>query len=126
MKTLAGVVLVLMLLGLVPFGLIALARSRPSPAPPVRPIQNMNDQPKFKAQRENAMFADDRAMRPLAVGVLAPQDLLVPNELLDDPAFPRMIDDRLRAVCPARCGGLPAADGRYAGTARREAASGWC
>lgn len=106
MKTLAGVVLVLLLVGLVPFGLIALSRSRPSPASPVRLIQNMDHQPKFKAQRENAMFADGRAMRPLAVGVLARQDLLVPNELLDDPAFPHPIDGRLEPYAPSDAAGF--------------------
>jgi mono/diheme cytochrome c family protein len=100
MKTLFGVIVVLLLAGLVPFGLIALARSTPSASPPISPIQNMNCQPKFKAQRVNVMFADGRAMRPLLAGVEARQDLLVPNEMLDDPAYPRLLDDRRRPLAP--------------------------
>ena len=101
MKLLLGGIVVLLLAGLVPFGLIALARSGPSLAPPVRPIQNMERQPKFKTQRCNPMFADGRAMRPLLAGVEARQDLLVPNEMLNDPAFGRLLDDRRGPLVPA-------------------------
>ena len=42
----------------------------------------MVEQPRFNAQRENPMFADDRAMRPLIPGVEARDDMIVPNEPL--------------------------------------------
>ena len=100
MKTLAGTIIVLALAGLVPFGLIALARSRPSPLPPVHPIHDMDQQQKFKPQRPNAMFADSRAMRPLLPGAEARQDLLVPNELLNDSVRPRWIDGRAEPLAP--------------------------
>ena len=94
MKTLVGYVIVGLLLGLVPFGLIALARSQPSPQPPVHPIQDMFKQPKFRPQRGNPMFADGRAMRPRLPGVTANADLQVNNEMVNDADNPHMIDDR--------------------------------
>jgi len=93
MKTLVGIVVVALLVGLVPFGLIALARSQPSAQPPIHPIQDMYKQQKFRPQHGNAMFADGRAMRPLLPGVAARDDLQIKSELLNDPDRPRMIDD---------------------------------
>jgi mono/diheme cytochrome c family protein len=90
----AGLVLLGMVAGLVPFGLITLARSQTTTNPPVHPIQDMFHQQKFRPQRENPMFADLRAMRPAIGGTVAQQDLQVPNEPLNDPLHPRMIDDR--------------------------------
>ena len=83
-----------LLAGLVPFGLIALARSQPSTQPPVHPIQDMFRQQKFRPQRGNPMFADGRAMRPRLPGVTASTDLQVDNEMVNDAADPHMIDDR--------------------------------
>ena len=80
-----------MLLGLVPFGLIALARSQPSSQPPIHPIQDMFYQQKFRPQRGNPMFADGRAMRPRLPGVTAVSDLQVDNEMVNDPDSPHMI-----------------------------------
>lgn len=93
-RTILGIVVVLAVLGLVPFGMIALSRSRPSPNPPIHPILDMVLQPKFKTQTENPMFADDRAMRPLLPGVEAKTDLQVPNQPLNESPLPRMIDNR--------------------------------
>jgi mono/diheme cytochrome c family protein len=94
MKTLAGFVVVGLLAGLVPFGLIALARSQPSTQPPVHPIQDMFRQQKFRPQQGNPMFADGRAMRPRLPGVTAMSDLQVRNEMVNDPDNPHMIDNR--------------------------------
>ena len=94
MKTLMGFIVVGLLAGLVPFGLIALARSQPSLQPPVHPIQDMFRQQKFRPQRSNAMFADGRAMRPRLPGVTASTDLQVDNEMVNDPNDPHMIDNR--------------------------------
>ena len=93
MKTLLGFVVVALLAGLVPFGLIALARSQPSAQPPVHPIQDMYKQPKFRSAAGNPMFADGRAMRPLLPGVAARSDLQIGNELVNDADRPHMIDD---------------------------------
>ena len=94
MKTILGFIVVGLLAGLVPFGLIALARSQPSTQPPVHPIQDMFRQPKFRPQRDNPMFADGRAMRPRLAGVTASTDLQVNNEMVNDPDDPHMIDNR--------------------------------
>ena len=94
MKTIMGFIVVGLLAGLVPFGLIALARSQPSAQPPVHPIQDMFKQQKFRPQRGNPMFADSRAMRPRLPGVTASTDLEVDNEMVNDPADPHMIDCR--------------------------------
>jgi mono/diheme cytochrome c family protein len=91
MKTIVGFIVVGLLAGLVPFGLIALARSQSSTQPPVHPIQDMFRQPKFLAQGNNPMFADGRAMRPRVPGVTASTDLQVGNELVNDAANPHMI-----------------------------------
>ncbi len=125
-KTVMGILLVLVIAALVPFGLIALGRSRPSPALPVHPILDMVKQPKFRAQRINPMFADGRAMRPLAPGVQAREDMEVPNEVLNDPAFPRPIDGRAGPIVPRdsaaydrlMLGIEPQADGRTGFVAR--------
>jgi mono/diheme cytochrome c family protein len=94
MKTVLGYVVVALLAGLVPFGLIALARSQPSSQPPVHPIQDMFRQQKFRPQRGNPMYADGRAMRPRLPGVSARTDLQVDNEMVNDPENPHMIDHR--------------------------------
>ncbi len=92
MKTIAGFIVVGLLAGLVPFGLIALARSRTSAQPPVHPIQDMFRQQKFLPQAGDRMFADSRAMRPRLPGVTASTDLQVNDEMLNDAENPRMID----------------------------------
>ena len=50
-------------IAIVPFALIAKARTERSSVPRVELIQNMDNQPKFKAQSRNTIFADGRAMR---------------------------------------------------------------
>lgn len=92
-KLVTGILVVVALAAIVPFGLIALARSKPSPTPPMHPIMDMVKQPKFRAQRENPMFADTRAMRPRIPGVEALEDLTVPSEVLNDPEFARMVGE---------------------------------
>jgi mono/diheme cytochrome c family protein len=94
MKTILGFGVVALLAGLVPFGLIALARSHSSTQPPVHPIQDMFRQQKFRSQWGNPMFADGRAMRPRLPGVTASTDLEVANEMVNDPDNPHLIDGR--------------------------------
>ena len=62
---------ILILLGLVPFGLAAMARAVPSSRTKIHFIQDMDNQPKFRAQHPNALFADGRAMRPPVPGTVA-------------------------------------------------------
>jgi mono/diheme cytochrome c family protein len=95
MKVILGYVLVALLAGLIPFGLIALARSQPSPLPPVHPDQDMYKQAKFRPQHGNAMFADGRAMRPLLPGVTARDDLRFNGEMVYDPSDPHMMKVQL-------------------------------
>jgi mono/diheme cytochrome c family protein len=91
LKLMIGVFIVGLTAGLVPFGLIALARSQPSPHPPVHPIQDLFKQQKFHAQQGDSMFADGRAMRPRLDDVTAATDLTINNEIVNDPDDPHMI-----------------------------------
>lgn len=54
---------ILVTLALVPLALVARARYTTSPLPRVHLIFDMDNQPKFKAQSANPLFADGRAMR---------------------------------------------------------------
>jgi mono/diheme cytochrome c family protein len=65
----------------VPFALAAKARYSRSPNPRIHIIQDMDSQPKYKAQRENPVFADGRATR------LAEADTVAVGELRDDDHF---------------------------------------
>jgi mono/diheme cytochrome c family protein len=98
MKTILGFVVVALMAGLVPFGLIALARSQPSPLPPVHPDQDLFKQQKFRSQRVNPMFADGRDMRPAIPGTVARDDLKMNYELVYDPDRPHMIDGNQRPL----------------------------
>jgi mono/diheme cytochrome c family protein len=60
---------------LLPIVLIANARATFSSAPRVELINNMDNQPRFKAQQANRMFADGRAMRPIVAGTVARGEL---------------------------------------------------
>ena len=81
-KTGIGLLLIVVVLGLVPFALIARSRAVKSATLPLHPVLDMVKQPKFKSQRENMMFEDHRSMRPELPGVLAQQDLeLMPESM---------------------------------------------
>jgi mono/diheme cytochrome c family protein len=58
----------------VPFALAAKARYTKSDSPRIHIIQDMDSQPKYKAQRENSFFADNRAARPAIDGTVAVGD----------------------------------------------------
>src|SRR4051795_6965666 len=79
-----GIAATLMLLGLVPFALIARSRASQSDALPVHLVMDMDKQSKFKAQRASPMFADDRAMRPQVPGTVAQEDMFLHGETLND------------------------------------------
>jgi mono/diheme cytochrome c family protein len=63
-RSIKVVLAVLVPVSLVPIVLIARARVVKSPEPRVHLISDMDNQPKFKAQAANPLFADGRAMRP--------------------------------------------------------------
>ena len=58
----------------VPFALAAKARYTKSSSTRIHIIQDMDSQPKYKAQRENPFFADNRADRPAIEGTVAVGD----------------------------------------------------
>ncbi|MGC8559539.1 MAG: c-type cytochrome [Phycisphaerae bacterium] len=68
------------LLGLVPFGLICLARHERTTTPRWAIIQDMDKQPYYKPQRPSKLFADGRAMRRHIPGTLAQQDFIYVNQ----------------------------------------------
>ncbi|MBI2840054.1 MAG: cytochrome c [Acidobacteria bacterium] len=66
-----GAIAILAALSLIPFVLIARARGTKSASPRIHIIQDMDDQPKFRAQQPNSLFADGRATRPPVPGTVA-------------------------------------------------------
>ena len=63
--------IVVIFLAMVPPAVIAWARAVNSSQPRIHLIQDMDNQPKFRAQHANALFADGRAMRPPITGTVA-------------------------------------------------------
>jgi mono/diheme cytochrome c family protein len=76
---LAGLTLVV--LSWLPLALVVRARVVPSREPRIHPIQDMDNQPKYKAQDPSELFADGRAMR------LDPQGTVARGELGADLAL---------------------------------------
>jgi mono/diheme cytochrome c family protein len=70
-RWLTYLVVVMVVLSWVPLALIARARQVKSPAPRLHVVPDMDNQPKFKAQSRNRLFADLRAMRPPVEGAVA-------------------------------------------------------
>ncbi len=62
-------------LALLPPLLVAKARVSKSPQPRIHIIRDMDNQPRFKAQQANPVFADGRALRPPVPGTVARGDL---------------------------------------------------
>ena len=62
---------ILVAIGSIPFALAAMARAVPSSHTRIHIIQDMDNQPKFRAQHANPLFADGRAMRPVVAGTVA-------------------------------------------------------
>jgi hypothetical protein len=61
-----------------PLAIIARARESTSTEPRIQLVQDMGEQPKFREQMTNPLFADDREMRPKIPGTVAR------GELFDD------------------------------------------
>lgn len=86
-----GILLTLMVLGLLPFALIARSRATQSPLAPQHLILDMDKQPRGKAQRATPLFADGRFMRPQVAGTVAQEDLMLKSEILNDSQTPGLI-----------------------------------
>jgi mono/diheme cytochrome c family protein len=71
------------ILSLVPLALIARKRATFSEEPRVHLVQDMDNQPRYRAQAANPLFADGRAMRPPVEGSVAR------GELRDDDLYER-------------------------------------
>jgi mono/diheme cytochrome c family protein len=64
-------VVALVVVSWVPLALIMRARVTTSPNPRIHIVPDMDNQPKYKAQSRNPLFADRRAMRPPVPGTVA-------------------------------------------------------
>ncbi len=64
-------VVALVVVSWVPLALIMRARVTTSPNPRIHVVPDMDNQPRYKAQSRNPMFADRRAMRPPVPGTVA-------------------------------------------------------
>jgi mono/diheme cytochrome c family protein len=71
---------VALIIALIPVVLIAKARAQRSPTPRIHLIQDMDNQPKYKAQAFNPLFADKRAMRPRIPGTVS-RSAIINNEV---------------------------------------------
>jgi mono/diheme cytochrome c family protein len=90
-KIILAIVSTVLVLGLLPFALIARSRASQYDALPPHLVLDMDKQPKFKNQRSTPLFADTRSMRPQVEGTLAREDMMVHAELLNDPMNPHLI-----------------------------------
>jgi mono/diheme cytochrome c family protein len=79
-----GIVLTLLVLGMLPFALIARSRASQSDVLPQNVIADMDKQSKFRPQHRSAMYADERAMRPQVPNTIAREDMVISAEWLDD------------------------------------------
>jgi mono/diheme cytochrome c family protein len=65
------ILMLLATLALLPFACIFRARNALSPIPRVHIVQGMDNQPRFKSQQVNPLFADTREERPPVAGTIA-------------------------------------------------------
>jgi mono/diheme cytochrome c family protein len=68
-------------IALIPLALIARARTVTTTEPRIHIIRDMDNQPRFKAQQRNDLFADHRAMRPPVPGTVARGELMEDDHL---------------------------------------------
>ncbi len=68
-------ILALIVVAMIPPTLVARARAVRSAKTRIHLIQDMDNQPKFRAQHANPLFADGRAMRPPVAGTVAREQL---------------------------------------------------
>jgi mono/diheme cytochrome c family protein len=70
-KVIVRTIVIVALLAMIPPMLIARARVSRSPQPRIHLVQDMDNQPKYRAQHASGVFADMRAMRPPVPGTVA-------------------------------------------------------
>jgi mono/diheme cytochrome c family protein len=70
-KPIIYALIVIAALATIPPTVVLRARGAKSSQPRIHPIQDMDNQPKFKAQQVNPLFRDQRAMRPPVPGTVA-------------------------------------------------------
>jgi mono/diheme cytochrome c family protein len=70
-RPLRYILLFIIVLALIPPALVAQLRAVHSSKPRVHLVQDMDNQPKYRAQQLNPLFADRRAMRPPVAGTVA-------------------------------------------------------
>jgi mono/diheme cytochrome c family protein len=87
------IALCVLMAALVPFALVARSRSIRNGKPAPHLILDMDKQAKFKAQREDPMFADDREERGLIPHTVALEDLQLKNENTTDPTGERVLNN---------------------------------
>jgi mono/diheme cytochrome c family protein len=87
-----GIIGMFLVIGMLPFVLVARARARKSPAEQIHLVLDMDHQPRFDPQSSSPVFADGRAMRPQVAGTLAQEDLKLRNEQVNDPENPHFVD----------------------------------
>jgi len=75
-------IVTLVVLSWVPLALIMRARVTTSSSPRIHVIPDMDNQPKYKTQSRNALFADRRAMRPPVEGAVARGEVLGEQALM--------------------------------------------
>lgn len=80
-RWLIHVIIISVVASWVPFALIAESRTSKKSVAPFHPFQDMDAQPKSKAQAASSVFADGRAMRPRIDGTIARGELIVDDHL---------------------------------------------
>ncbi len=95
-------IIVLVTLSWIPLALALRARTVRSAKPPLHVVTDMDNQPSYRTQKRNMMFADRRAMRPQVSGTVARGQLISSDALAfgkegDDwvTAFPLPVDQVL-------------------------------
>ncbi len=84
-KAFRYIILFVVVMAMLPPALVAQLRAVHSSKPRVHLVQDMDNQPKYRAQQANPLFADGRAMRPPVAGTVAR------GQLNDDEHFERGI-----------------------------------
>jgi mono/diheme cytochrome c family protein len=98
-KIIAGLVLTVFVLSLLPLALIARSRASRSPNRAIHLVLDMDKQPRFDPQSRNAMYEDGMAMRPQVKGTVAREDLTLKTETLTvSDAGPRSVGGTFKKI----------------------------
>jgi mono/diheme cytochrome c family protein len=91
-KFVIGIVGMFMVLGLLPFVLVARSRAKRSGNEEIHLWFDMDHQSRYNPQASSPVFADGRAMRPQVAGTVAQEDMELRNEVLNDVENPHLVD----------------------------------